>query len=70
MISYFVKHATAANVVMLAILLLGILALPQLQKDTFPVTPTRNVEIRIGYPSASPQEVALEVCEPLEEALD
>jgi multidrug efflux pump subunit AcrB len=70
MIAYFAKHPTAANVIMFAILLLGMLALPQLQKDTFPVTPTRNVEIKIGYSGASAQEVAQEICEPLEEALD
>lgn len=70
MISYFTKHPTAANVIMLAILLVGLLALPQLQKDTFPITPTKNVEVRIAYPGASPQEVATEVCTPIEEALD
>ncbi|WP_413701900.1 efflux RND transporter permease subunit [Psychromonas sp. KJ10-10] len=70
MIAYFAKHPTAANVIMFAILLLGVLSLPQLQRDTFPVTPTKNVEIRVSYPGASPQEVAQEICEPLEEALD
>lgn len=70
MIAFFAKHPTAANVVMFAVLILGIFALPKLQKDTFPVTPTRSVEIRIGYPGASPEEVAREVCGPLEEALD
>tara|TARA_R110001583_G_scaffold8952_2_gene42247 strand:- start:31454 stop:34558 length:3105 start_codon:yes stop_codon:yes gene_type:complete len=70
MIAYFIKHPTAANVVMFAILLLGVLSLPKLQRDTFPVTPTKNVEIRVAYPGASPQEVAQEICEPLEESLD
>ena len=70
MIAFFAKHSTAANVIMIAILMVGVFTLPQLQKDTFPVTPTRNVEIRIGYPGASPQEVSLEICEPLEEAMD
>ena len=70
MIAYFARHPTAANVIMFAILLVGVLFLPQLQKDTFPLTPTRNVEIRVGYPGASPQEVAQEICSPLEDALD
>jgi HAE1 family hydrophobic/amphiphilic exporter-1 len=70
MIAYFAKHPTAANVIMFTILILGALSLPQLQRDTFPVTPTKNVEIRVGYPGASSQEVAKEICEPLEEALD
>ncbi len=70
MIAFFARHPTAANVIMLAILFLGIYSLPQLQKDTFPVTPTKNVEIRITYPGASPQEVSEEICTALEEALD
>ena len=70
MIAFFARHPTAANVIMFAILIVGIFSLPQLQKDTFPITPTKNVEVRIGYPGASPQEVAQEICTPLEEALD
>ncbi len=70
MISFFIRHATGANVLMISILLLGAFALPQLQKDTFPITPTKDVEIRISYPGASPTEVLQEVCAPLEDALD
>lgn len=70
MIAFFARHPTAANVIMFAILIMGAFALPQLQKDTFPVTPTKNVEIGISYPGASPQEIVEEICMPLEEALD
>ncbi|WP_139070882.1 efflux RND transporter permease subunit, partial [Vibrio breoganii] len=70
MIAYFARHATAANVLMIAILLLGAFALPKLQKDTFPITPTRDIAVRISYPGASPSEVMEEVCYPLEESLD
>ena len=70
MIAYFARHATGANVLMITVLMLGAFALPQLQKDTFPVTPTKNIEVRISYPGASPQEVSDEVCSPLEDSLD
>lgn len=70
MIAYFARHATGANVLMLAILLLGAYSLPMLQKDTFPLTPTTEVEVRVAYPGASPGEVVEEVCYPLEDALD
>lgn len=70
MLNYFIRHKTVANVLMLAILLLGAFALPQLQKDTFPLTPTRDIEVRVNYPGASPQEVAEEICIPLENAID
>ncbi|WED24864.1 efflux RND transporter permease subunit [Vibrio sp. JC009] len=54
MIAFFARHATGANVLMIAILLLGAFALPKLQKDTFPITPTKDIEVRISYPGASP----------------
>ncbi|MEI8672971.1 efflux RND transporter permease subunit [Vibrio sp. SA48] len=70
MISFFARHATGANVLMVAILLLGAFALPKLQKDTFPITQTKEIEIRVSYPGASPSEVVEEICTPLEEAVD
>lgn len=70
MISYCIRHKTAANVLMIAILLLGLFAVPKLQKDTFPVTPTKDIEIKVSYPGATPAEVASEVCPLLEEAVD
>lgn len=62
MISFFARHATGANVLMVAILLLGAFTLPKLQKDTFPITQTKDIEIRISYPGASPSEVVEEIC--------
>ncbi|PJC85398.1 AcrB/AcrD/AcrF family protein [Vibrio sp. HA2012] len=70
MLNLFIHHKTGANVLMIAILLLGLFALPKLQKDTFPVTPTRDIEIKVTYPGASPEEVAEEICSVLEDALD
>lgn len=70
MIAFFARHATGANVLMIAVLLLGAFALPKLQKDTFPLTPTKNIEVRIVYPGASPFEMMEEVCYPLEDSLD
>ena len=70
MIAFFARHPTAANVLMIAVLLLGAFSVPQLQKDTFPLTPTKDIEVRINYPGASPVEVMEEICYPLEDALD
>ena len=70
MIRFFSNHPTAANVLMLLLLALGIYALPHLQRDTFPVTPATEVEIRAPYPGATPAEVEESVCQRLESALD
>ena len=70
MIRYFANHPTAANVLMMAILILGLVALPKLQRDTFPVIPASEVEIRLSYPGATPEEVEDAVCQRLEDSLD
>jgi multidrug efflux pump subunit AcrB len=69
MIRLFAVHPTAANILMLALLILGIAALPTLQRDTFPLTPPSEVEIRVGYPGASPAEVETGICQVAEDAL-
>ncbi|MCB1492106.1 MAG: efflux RND transporter permease subunit, partial [Rhodobiaceae bacterium] len=62
MIRYFAAHPTAANILMLALIGLGIAALPTLQRDTFPVIAPSDVEVRISYPGASPAEVERGIC--------
>ena len=69
MIRRFAEHPTAANLLMLAIMGLGLLALPQLQRDTFPVIPARSVEVRIVWPGALPADVENALCLPVEDAL-
>ena len=59
MIRLFAAHPTAANILMLAFLGLGLFALPTLQRDTFPLIPPSDVEVRISYPGASPAEAGV-----------
>jgi len=70
MIRFFARHPTAANVLMLAIIMMGLAALPKLQRDTFPVIPASEVEIRVAYPGATPEEVEDAICQRIEDALD
>ncbi|MDP0562322.1 MAG: efflux RND transporter permease subunit [Candidatus Endonucleobacter sp. (ex Gigantidas childressi)] len=70
MIRFFANHPTAANVLMVAIIIMGLTALPKLQRDTFPVIPATEVEIRTSYPGATPAEVEDAVCLRIEDALD
>lgn len=62
MIRLFAGHRTAANILMIAIGGLGLLALPGLQRDTFPETPPSEVSVRIPYPGAAPAEVETGIC--------
>ena len=69
MIQLFARHPTAANILMLALVALGLAALPSLQRDTFPVVPPSEVEIRIAYPGASPATVERGICMVVEDPL-
>jgi len=55
---------------MIAVGVLGLMALPNLQRDTFPVIAPTEVEIRANYPGATPGEVENTVCQRIEDALD
>lgn len=70
MIRYFGNHPTAANVLMIAIAVVGLVALPKLQRDTFPVVPATEVEIRASYPGATPADIENAICLRIEDALD
>ncbi len=70
MIRYFASHPTAANLLMIAMMLLGLVALPKLQRDTFPLIPATEVSLRIPYPGSTPADVENVICQRIEEAMD
>jgi len=70
MIAWFARHPTAANLMMAAIMILGIVALPGLQRETFPEIKNDKVEVRVVYKGATTDEVENAICRRLEDALD
>lgn len=70
MISFFVRHPTAANLLMLVMLAVGILSLGGLRRETFPDAAPVEVEVSVRYPGATPEEVNEAVIQRLEEALE
>jgi HAE1 family hydrophobic/amphiphilic exporter-1 len=70
MIRYFAAHPTAANILMFIILLLGIAALPELDKETFPEIKLYKVQVTVNYPGASASEVEEGICNRLEDNTD
>jgi multidrug efflux pump subunit AcrB len=70
MIRYFSRHPTAANLLMLALLLLGLVALPQIKRETFPEFSPAYIIASVIYPGASPQEVEESICMRMEDAVD
>ncbi|MEL7466553.1 MAG: efflux RND transporter permease subunit [Pseudomonadota bacterium] len=70
MIRYFAAHPTAANLLMVLLIVVGVVSIPSLLRETFPRIAPRDVQITVAYPGAAPEEVARAVCGPVEDALD
>lgn len=70
MIRYFASHPTAANLLMILLLAFGVLALPQLLRETFPDFTVDAVEVRVPYPGAAAETVEESLCQRVEDAVD
>ena len=70
MIRYFAAHPTAANLLMVLLVTLGVAALPDTRRETLPDFSAVEVEVRVAYPGASAREGEEAICPPVEEAVD
>lgn len=70
MIRFFAAHPTAANLVMLILLGAGMLAIPTLQRETFPRIEPRRIEVQVPYPGARAETVEDAICQRIEDAVD
>ncbi len=70
MINYFVRHPTAANLMMLGFIALGISAIPSIRRETMPDFMPSELQIRTVYPGASAEEVEEGVSQRIEDAID
>jgi len=69
MIRFFAAHPTAANLLMIIFLTLGIITLPSLRRESFPEFAASKVQVRVTYPGASAEEVEEAIVQRLEDAL-
>lgn len=70
MLKWFAEHPTAANLTMLAIIILGITSLSNQQRETFPRISNDKVSITAIYPGSTSEEVEDAICRRLEDALE
>ena len=70
MIGYFVRHPTAANLLMLVIILLGILGTFSLNREVFPEFASDYINVRVIYRGASAEEVEDTICRLIEEEVE
>lgn len=70
MIRFFSVHPTAANLLMMILLVIGLITLPQIKRETFPEVKAYSVQVQVPYPGATPLDVEQGICLTLENALD
>ena len=70
MIRFFAAHPTAANLLMVAFLLLGLAFAPSVKRETFPDIPAKSVEVRVPFPGAVAEDVEEAICQRIEDAAD
>ena len=70
MIRYFIKHPTAGNILMMAIIAIGLVSLTHLNKESFPLIKPSKVQLSMLYPGANPADVEDAICNRLEDATD
>ena len=56
-LSYFIKYHVAVNVIIIAFFIFGIVGAKSLKSSFFPLADSKNIEVSITYPGASPQEI-------------
>ncbi len=69
MIRYFTKHPTAANLLMIALLMLGMMTLQSIKREAMPDHTTRTIQISASYSGATAEEVEEAIAAPIEDAL-
>jgi len=70
MIQYFARHPTAANLLLIGLVAMGLLSIGQLQRETFPDITPSEVQVRVIYPGAIAEEVEEAICQRIEDAVD
>jgi multidrug efflux pump subunit AcrB len=70
MIRWFAHHPTAANLLMGAIIVLGLVTLPGLQRETFPEIKNDKVQVTVVYQGATATEVEDAICRRIEDATE
>lgn len=68
-IAWMVNHGVAPNLLMLLLILGGLMASTIIKKEVFPDFELEIVNVSIGYPGATPEEVEQSLLLPLEAAL-
>ena len=70
MIRYFAAHPTAANLIVIAFMALGVVAMAGVKRETFPDVPPTNIQITVPYPGATAEDAENALCRRIEDAIE
>jgi multidrug efflux pump subunit AcrB len=68
-LAWFIRNPVAANVTMVAVLLVGAATIGGLKQEVVPTIQQEMVSVSVAYPGASPEEVEEAICMRIEEAV-
>ncbi|MBU3022462.1 efflux RND transporter permease subunit [Aestuariibacter sp. A3R04] len=68
-IAWFAHNTVAANLLMIFIIIMGMVAYFNIQRQTFPDIETNFIRVNVSYPGASPQEIEEGILIKIEEAI-
>ena len=68
-ISWAISNAPGMNVVMIAFMVVGGLAMASLRRETFPAFELEVVMVTVPYPGATPEDVEEGICQKIEESV-
>ncbi len=69
LIAWFAENHVAANLLMILIVVGGVVSLPLLRTEVFPVITPNEISVRVSYLGAGPNEVEENITIPIEDAL-
>ncbi|MBV1863338.1 MAG: efflux RND transporter permease subunit [Rhodobacteraceae bacterium] len=69
MIAFFTRHPNAANLLLLAGVVLGLMSITSMERETFPEFSATEVSVSVIYPGASAADVDEQICQELDDAL-
>jgi len=69
MIAYFTRHPVAANIILIAVCLIGLSTLLDMERESFPEFTASEVSVSVEFPGASASDVDEQICLVLDDAL-
>jgi multidrug efflux pump subunit AcrB len=69
MIRWAIKNTPAMNMLMVAVLAVGMFSLIKMRREVFPQFDLEVVLVSVAYPGASPEEIEEGICQKIEEAV-